>query len=614
MNDKPPSPAGEAEEVDESLLDLLDDDEEEEPQRIAVGDVRYMLRFITPFMGAHLRRLAVIAVVLVVDTAFNISFPLVQRWVIDEGLVAHNWDVVAKTIAFLCFAAIAVSGLGLLLDWQTSRVAAALVADIRGRLFDRMQMLSLSYFQKNETGAILSRFSGDTVAVEHGLVAATHELLVPLIEVVYSTVIMFMFNFWMGLIGALVLPLSLFAPKFFAKRAFQLGYDKRLQEARLIGAVQENATAQPVVRAFDLAPRARSRFGALGASWFTTAFRFNFAGALVERSATTGVYVIHLAIFALGALWVWQGQITVGTLVAFESMFLYMGEALTWLTQVVPTLAQAAGSMRHLDELLLEPPESADPVGAVDLPRLERDIEFRDIGFAYPGGRFRIDNFNLTIPRGGTYAIVGGSGSGKSTILGLLLRLIEPDKGSILLDGRDLREATRSSLRAQCAIVFQDSFLFNTTIAENIGMGREGATQAEIEAAARDAEVHDFISGLPEGYETRVGERGGRLSGGQRQRMAIARALVRDPAILLLDEATSALDAETEAALLATLERIGKERTVISVTHRLQSVVTADMVIVMEKGKLREFGRHDDLLGRNGVYARLWKRQSRVSA
>jgi ATP-binding cassette subfamily B protein len=614
MTTKPPSQPVDDEEVDESLLELLDDDEEDEPQKIAVGDIRYMLRFLAPFLGAHLRSFAIIAVVLVVDTAFNISFPLMQRWVIDEGLVAHNWDVVAKTIGFLCFAAVAVFGLGIILDWQTSRVAASLIADIRGKLFNRLHTLPLNYFQKNETGAILSRFSGDTVAVEHALVASTHELLVPLIEVVYATIIMFMFNFWMGLIGFMVLPLSLFAPKFFAKRAFALGYDKRQQEARLMGAVQETATAQPVLRAYDLAPRSRARFRGLGASWFTTAYRFNFAGALVERSATTGVYIIHLAVFALGALWVWQGKITVGTLVAFEAMFLYMGEALTWLTQVVPTLAQAAGSMRHLDEMLLAKTETPDGADAVELPRLSRDIEFRNVGFGYPGGRFRIENFNLTIPKGGTYAIVGGSGSGKSTILGLFLRLNEPDTGMVLIDGRDARAATKSSLRAQCAIVFQDSFLFNTSIGENIAMGREGATQEQIEAAARDAEVHEFIAGLPDGYATRVGERGGRLSGGQRQRVAIARALVRDPAILLLDEATSALDAETESALLATLARIGKERTVISVTHRLASVVDADMVIIMEKGKLREFGRHDDLLAKNGVYARLWKRQSKAPA
>jgi ATP-binding cassette subfamily B protein len=293
-------------------------------------------------------------------------------------------------------------------------------------------------------------------------------------------------------------------------------------------------------------------------------------------------------------------------------MFLYMGEALSWLTQAVPTLAHGVGSMRHLDDLLLQKSEPADPVGAVALGQFEHAIEFRDVSFAYPDGRFRVDNFNLIVPRGCHCSIVGGSGSGKSTILGLLLRLIEPQSGAILLDGQNLRNVTRASLRAQCAIVFQESFLFNTSIAENIAMGLEGATQDAIEAAARDAEIHDFIMSLPKGYETQVGERGGRLSVGQRQRIAIARALVRNPAILLLDEATSALDAETEAALLATLARVGRDRTVISVTHRLHSSTHADKIVVMDRGKLRESGCHDALLAGDGLYARLWKRKDKI--
>ena len=595
---------------DDASQDLFDENTYDEPSGVTVGDVRYMLRFLAPFAKPHALRITLIGFILLIDLGFNISFPLVQRFVIDEGLIAHNWDVVAKTIGYLCFAALAVSGLGLSIDWQTALVTASFVADIRGRLFDRLQTLPLSYFRKNETGAILSRFSGDTVAVEHALLAVPQEFLIPLLEVAYSVALMFYFNLSMGLIGTLVLPLSWFGPKFFAKRAFMLGYRKRQQEASIIGAVQENTAAQEVVRAFALVPRARSRFGALGTVWFNIAYRFNFAGALVGRTTTTGVYLLHLVVFALGALWVWQGHITVGTLVAFEAMFLYMGEAVTWLTQSVPTFAQAFGSIRHLDDLLVQEPEPADPSFATALDRLEKVIEFRDVSFAYPDGRFRIDNFNMTIPRGCKCAIVGNSGSGKSTILALLLRLVEPEGGAILFDGQDLRSVTRASLRAQCAIVFQDSFLFNTSIAKNIGMGLKDATRDEIEAAARHAEIHDFIVSLPKGYETRVGERGGRLSGGQRQRIAIARALVRDPAILLLDEVTSALDVETEATLLATLARVGQDRTVISVTHQLHSIAHADKIIVMDRGKLRESGRHEELVAGHGTYARLWKRQS----
>ena len=286
-----------------------------------------------------------------------------------------------------------------------------------------------------------------------------------------------------------------------------------------------------------------------------------------------------------------------------------MGEAVSYVTQSVPELAQAQGSMRHLQEIFGERSEVADPLGEERLPRLNREIEFNNVTAIYPGARFSLKDFNLRIQCGGNYAIVGISGAGKSTLFGLMLRMIEPKKGSILFDGRRIDTCTRSSLRGQCAIVFQDSFLFNTTIAENIAMGRDGAGRDEIEAAAKSAELHDFIVGLPNGYKTRVGERGQRLSGGQRQRVAIARALLRNPAILLLDEATSALDAETEAALLRTLSRISCDRTVISITNRLSSMTSYDKIIVMEKGKLHEVGSHDELMGNKGIYSRLWNRK-----
>jgi ATP-binding cassette subfamily B protein len=412
----------------------------------------------------------------------------------------------------------------------------------------------------------------------------------------------------------LAIPLSLLAPKFFAKRVFEFGYQKRKEEGKLLGVVHENATAQAVVRAYGLAPRQRLRFASVAGLWQRTAFQFNFSGSLVERTSTIGTYLLHLILFSLGAIWVWNDKISLGTLVAFESLFLYMGEAVSYVTHSIPELAQAHGSMRHLEEILREHSEKPDPIQAIDLPRLNGEIELRNITAVYPGARFSIKDLNLKIPREANFAIVGRSGSGKSTLLGLLLRMLEPKKGTILFDGQDISKCTRDSLRRQCAIVFQDSFLFNTTIGENIAMGREGATQSEIEQAARDAELHDFTISLPKGYDTRVGERGGRLSGGQRQRVAIARALVRNPSVLILDEATSALDAETESSLYETLTKISRDRTVISVTNRLTGMANYDKILLMQKGRIQESGNHEELLARGGSYARLWMSKERPTA
>jgi ATP-binding cassette subfamily B protein len=234
------------------------------------------------------------------------------------------------------------------------------------------------------------------------------------------------------------------------------------------------------------------------------------------------------------------------------------------------------------------------------------------VRFSYTGEVRNLDGVNLRIPRGASVAFVGASGSGKSTVLNLLMRFYDPGGGAVLFDDTDVRSAKQASLRAQTAVVFQEGFLFNTTLRENIALARSGATDEEIVDAAKVAEIHDFIAALPQGYDTLAGERGSRLSGGQRQRVAIARAVLRNPAILLLDEATSALDPATEHAINLTLERIARGRTMISVTHRLRPVANMDRIFLFDRGKLAEEGRHEALLQAGGIYAKMWQKQSGV--
>jgi ATP-binding cassette subfamily B protein len=280
------------------------------------------------------------------------------------------------------------------------------------------------------------------------------------------------------------------------------------------------------------------------------------------------------------------------------------------LTEIAPSFLRASAGLARIDELLTERPAVRDPETPRELPRLGRAITFRDVSFGYGPEQACLTGLSFEIERGSHVAFVGRSGSGKSTVLSLLLRFHDPTSGSVLIDGVDLREVRQSDARGQMAIVSQESFLFDTTIRENLLAARPSASDAEIEAATRASEAHAFIDALPGRYDATVGERGQRLSGGQRQRLAIARALLRDPAILLLDEATSALDAATEAALDRTLTNAGKGRTVVTVTHRLNTIVNADRIFVLEGGHLVEQGRHDDLLRRGGVYAEIWRRQN----
>jgi ATP-binding cassette subfamily B protein len=256
----------------------------------------------------------------------------------------------------------------------------------------------------------------------------------------------------------------------------------------------------------------------------------------------------------------------------------------------------------------------ADKPGAVILPKFQSCIRFESLAFGYHAHHRNLHDLSFQIDAGSSVAFVGPSGCGKSTILNLLMRFYDPTSGHVTYDGHDISLVTQASLRSDIGVVFQDTILFNTTIRENIRMGKLDASDAKVEAAARQAEMHEFITKLPQGYATLVGERGGRLSGGQRQRIAIARAILRDPRILVLDEPTSALDSETEAAINRTLERLGKGRTVVSVSHRLSAVANCDRIFVLDGGSLVESGSHSELVARNGLYARLWANQRQPHA
>jgi ATP-binding cassette subfamily B protein len=336
---------------------------------------------------------------------------------------------------------------------------------------------------------------------------------------------------------------------------------------------------------------------------------------MVERSVTVSVLLLHLVVLAIGAYLATKGQITVGTFVTFESAFWEVSYNIAHVMHFIPVSIQAAAAVRHMEEMLDEPTRGADKPGSPELPRIVNDITFDRVSFKYENSQQPVlDNLSLKINVGKTVAIVGPSGSGKSTLLNLILRLYMPDEGRVTIDGVDIRKITRESLRGHMAVVFQENMLFNMSIRENIRLGKEGATDEEVEQAARKAEIHRYIMSLPDKYDTQVGERGDTLSGGQRQRIAIARAVVRNPSVLLLDEATSALDQTTEAALNKTLFKLAKGRTLISSTHRLAAVVDMDEIIVINGGKAIERGSHKELLALNGTYRQLWDDQRHRSS
>jgi ATP-binding cassette subfamily B protein len=546
---------------------------------------------------------------LLVEMAFNSAVPMSFKYLVDYAIVPRDEKVLIAILAGLTGGVVVVSAAGLGCDYLYARFSTGVLNDLRWRMFTHLQRLAMNYFARASAADIGARFSTDLASFENALDLAVVECVLPALDLMLSAFLMFLIEWRLGLMALLAFPVCLVGPRLITPRAMSASYQCKQNEAKIAGSVQENVAAQPVIKAFGLEPSVLARFAERIAQLATASLKFSFLGSLIERSAGIGTLILQVVVLAAGAYLTFHGQLTIGSLVAFQALFVNFSYSLNCLTQFYPTLVHAGGGMQRIEELLNEKPGVVDLPDAPTLPRLSQEIQFNRVKFGYTPAQLNLNDVSFTIRAGETVAFVGPSGSGKSTVLTLLTRFYEPAAGVVAFDGHDVRAASQDSLRGQLGIVFQESILFNTTIRENIRVGKADATDAEIEAAARAAEIHDLILGMPAGYDTPVGERGGRLSGGQRQRIAIARALLRNPRVLVLDEATSALDAATEASINQTLERVAKGRTVVSVTHRLASVVTMDRIFVLESGRVVEQGKHDELLALGGIYSKLWEKQ-----
>ena len=580
-------------------------------------------RWLWPYFAIYPFLIAAILIALILEALFNVALPICFKEIIDYALIGNDMIVeigkaadkarITTIIILLCIGVVIVTGVGIGRHYLTQSMIADVIRNIRLRLFDHLQRLSMSFFSQRQMGDLLSRFSGDLVTIDTMLINFVSWVLFPLVNVVISTVILMYLSWKLALVSLLVWPLCLFVPNLFTNTASQAGYQKKKDEAQALAVFQEDLDARPVIRAFGLEQWSRKIFSGKNAQLCASARRYGFLSALIEHSSVVGIIILQVIVLGLGAYMTWQGSITIGTLAAFQTIFLSMSTYLTWVTQYMPQIIQAAGSVERLEEIMREVPEVADAPGAIPLPGFATDIRLNNVTFGYTPAMHNLENVSVTIKRGERVAFVGASGSGKSTILNLVMRFYDSQAGSVTIDGIDVRQVTQASLRARMGVVFQESFLFNLTIRENLRLGRADATDTELEAAARAAEIHEAIMEMPQGYDTMVGERGGTLSGGQRQRLAIARALLNDPEILILDEATSALDPVTEEAISATLEQVGRSRTMLMVSHRLASVRHMDRIVVLDHGRIVEQGRHDELMKKDGLYVELWLKQGGFS-
>ncbi|MEG4453285.1 ABC transporter ATP-binding protein [Microcoleus sp. N9_A1] len=519
------------------------------------------------------------------EAAFDSSIRISLKFIIDAAIIPQNYSLLVLILLLLGGGAILFVFIGLLGDFWATRFNISVINNIRYAMFSRLQTLSMEFFGRRSAGDIVNCFSADTEQVENSL-SYGFILVLELGSILFSAIFMFSLNWQLGLISCIGLTLCVLAPAKIGQTATEQNYKLRDKQGEIANAIQENIISQSVIKLFGLQSRTINHFNINLRQLKKVYVKAKFSSYLVQRIPTLVFVFVQLAVICIGAVMTYKNMITVGTLASFQVFLVGLNLNILSFTFSLPYLIEGIAGMQRINILLAEITQIQDAPDAIELPHFTQEVRFDNVTFKYSSERKGIDNLSLTIKQGDFAVIVGQSGSGKSTIVNLLTRLYDPEQGSILFDGIDLRSCTQKSLRDQMGLVSQDVILFNTSLRENIRMGYLEATDEEVETAAKNAEIHDFILTLPQGYDTPVGDRGGQLSGGQRQRIALARALVRTPAILILDEATSSLDPATEGEILATIERITKERTVIFITHRMAHALRADVMFVMDKGTL----------------------------
>ena len=566
-----------------------------------------ILSYIKPYM----HRLIFAMFCTIMAAAGNLYIPWIIKDMIDEVLADKNGTML-NWIAASIIAIFVVRGLFWYgQNYLMSYVGQSVIIDIRAAVFKKLQHLSVSFYDKNKTGTIMSYVTNDVNALQSAMVENTIEMITEGFILIGSVVAMIYLDWRLTLFTVCTFPVVLWFMEFFGKKIRKTG--GRIQEctADITSVLQESVASARVIKSFVREDYEVDRFDVENRA----NFRANMKNAQLMATLTPVVELVA-AIGVTMIIWyggnnVINGTITAGSLVAFLTYAVNISNPIKRLTRVIGNIQKALAAAQRVFMIIDMPEEIAESRDAKQLPEVSGKVEFQNVSFAYDDKGNVITDLSFSVKPGEVIAIVGPSGAGKSTIANLLPRFYDVNKGDIKIDGHSVREVTLDSLREQVGIVPQETMLFNGSVYNNILYGRLDATKEEIEAAAKAANAHDFIMQLTDGYETKLGDRGVNLSGGQRQRIAIARAILKNPRILILDEATSALDTESERVVQEALDGLMVGRTSFVIAHRLSTVKNADKILVLEKGNLVESGTHDELLALDGLYAHLYKIQYR---
>jgi ABC-type multidrug transport system fused ATPase/permease subunit len=560
-----------------------------------------LLGFLRPYRAGAILSLALAAGAML----GTVAIPWLTGRAID-GLESGDESDLRHYALLVLVAAVLRLGLSVARRLLAGRVSLAIEFDLRNLVYRHLQSLELAFFDRQQTGQLMSRATVDLQAVRfflgYGLIFITQSGL----TIVLAAVAMFLLQPGLAALSLLPVPFVVAIAARFGRRSRPALQEVQQRIAELTADVEENVSGVRVVKAFAAEPRQLARFEGsagrvFGQSMEATRLRA-FYTPLIGFLPSIGLAVILL----VGGRQVIAGTLSLGDFTAFYTYLLMLIGPMRQLGVALGLAQRATASGARLFELLDRVPELTAPAGAPPLPPGRGEVELRDVSFRYdssPAPALR--DVDLRVAAGTTVALVGATGSGKTTLVALLPRLYDVTAGAVLVDGADVRDVDLPSLRRAISVVDDDPFLFSATVHENIAYGRPEATRAEVEAAARRAQAAGFIEALPQGYDTRVGERGLTLSGGQRQRLAIARALITDPRILILDDATSSVDASTEQAIKAALREVMAGRTTFVIAHRLSTIALADEIVVLEDGEIAARGTHAELLDRSPLYAEI---------